>query len=340
MALSIPSEQVREGLREAAPPLLDIDGLRVSFTKEGRKLPVLNGVSFTAQPGETVAVVGESGSGKSVTALAIMGLLGGGKVDGGAIRFGGTDLRELRPKQMRALRGRDIAMIFQDPLAALDPLFTIGYQVREALRFGGYPKQNIRARAIELLGAVGIPDPAQRESAYPHELSGGQRQRVVIAIAIACEPKLIIADEPTTALDATIEGQILELIKTVQREVGSALLLITHDMSVVARMADRVLVMYSGKIVEEGPVREVLREPRHPYTAALLAAVPRGLDRSQPVPTIPGSIPSLTETTVGCRFAPRCAHVMELCRTEEPPSFPAGEARLSRCWLEDAGVQP
>jgi len=318
-------------------PLLEVEDLRVSFAKGGRRLQVLSGVSFAVDAGETLAVVGESGSGKSVTALSIMGLLGGGVIDAGSIRLGGRDLVPLQ-RELRAIRGRDIAMIFQDPLAALDPLFTIGYQLREALRFGGYPRQRIRARAIELLGSVGIPDPERRQSAYPHELSGGQRQRVVIAIAIACRPKLIIADEPTTALDATVEGQILDLIKLVQQEAGSALLLITHDMSVVARMADRVLVMYAGAVLEEGPVREVLGRPRHPYTQALIAAVPRGVDRSKPVPTIPGSIPSLLETPTGCRFAPRCPHAMPVCAAAEPPIFRVDEVRASRCWLEDEAV--
>jgi len=321
--------------RDRGDELLEVTDLRVAFPRDDQRVDVLHGVSFAISAGETVAIVGESGSGKSVMALSLLGLLGSGRCTRGSIRFDGRDLTSLGGRELRRIRGRDISMIFQDPLAALDPLFTVGFQIGEALRFGGTPASEVRRRTVELLRQVGMPDPERKRKAYPHELSGGQRQRVVIAIAVACAPKLVVADEPTTALDATVEEQILELLRTIQRESGTSLLIITHDMSVVARIADRVVVMYAGTIVEEGRVEDVLDDPRHPYTQALIAAVPRGdMNRHQPVPTIDGSLPSVWDRPPGCGFAPRCPYATDQCRAEAPPAFPLGGGRESRCWLE------
>lgn len=316
--------------------LLDVTDLRVSFHTMDGDVQVLRDVSFSVAKGETVAIVGESGSGKSVTALALMRLLGEGRIDGGSIRFDSRELVSTSESAYRKIRGRQISMIFQDPLTALDPLFTIGYQLREALLLGGTAKREVAARMVQLMAEVGIPDPERRIRSYPHELSGGQRQRMLIAMAIACAPQLIVADEPTTALDATVEAQILDLIRRLQVATGTALIMITHDMSVVAQVAQRVIVMYAGIVVEEGAVRDVLADPIHPYTRALISAVPRiSMAKDEPVPTIEGSVPSLHTQVSGCRFHPRCPLAMDICRLEEPPSFVVGADRRSRCWLND-----
>jgi oligopeptide/dipeptide ABC transporter ATP-binding protein len=321
--------------------LLDVRDLRVRFDHPAGPIEAVAGVSFDVRPGETVAVVGESGSGKSVASLGVLGLLGAGRVVGGSISWRGEELVDAPAERLRALRGAEIAMVFQNPMSSLDPLFTIGDQIAEALRaHGSPPRAEVRRRVVELLRDVGIPDPQRRVRSYPHELSGGQQQRVVIAIALACSPALLIADEPTTALDVTVEAQVLRLMRDLQRDRGTALLFITHDMGVVAEMADRVVVMYAGKVVEQGPVEEVLRAPRNPYTRALLDSIPtRAVPRDRPMPAIAGSVPHPTEMPPGCRFHPRCPEALPRCREDEPDLVGLGPGRASRCWLhEQPGV--
>lgn len=318
-------------------PLLEVCNLRVRFPTRHGRVEAVSDMSFTISEGETVAIVGESGSGKSVTALSIMGLLDGGRIEEGSILLRGEDIAEAGPSRMRAIRGEEIAMVFQNPMAALDPLFTVGNQVAEAIRVHrAVTRAEAGARAVELLREVGLPDPERRARSYPHELSGGQQQRVVIAIALSCNPSLLIADEPTTALDVTVESQILGLMRNLQQEHGTALLFITHDMGVVAEMADRVAVMYAGKLVEQGTVEKVLNDPQNPYTAALLQSIPSpALSRDSLMPAIRGAVPSLLEMPAGCRFHPRCPRALDRCGTHEPPLFRLPEQRDSRCWLHE-----
>lgn len=316
--------------------LLHVRQLEVKVPIQSWRIHAVHDLSFQVHQDETVALVGESGCGKSVTALSIMGLLDQGAAAYGQIMFNEHDLLDARPEEMRKIRGEHIAMIFQDAATSLDPVYTVGEQIAETLRFHRHlRRRDAQRRSIELLSEVGIPDPTARAKAYPHELSGGQRQRVVVAIALACSPTLLIADEPTTALDVTVEAQILELIRSLQSRYGMALLLITHDIGVVAEMANRVLVMYAGKLVEEGTVDEILSEPQHPYTEGLLRSIPRPtLRRTEALPSIPGSVPDLVSMPAGCRFEPRCPYAWTDCRTEEPPLFNLGDGRLSRCWLQ------
>jgi oligopeptide/dipeptide ABC transporter ATP-binding protein len=324
-----------------SPPLLEVKDLYVQFPTPKGVVNAVSGVSFTVAPGETVAIVGESGSGKSVSSLAVMGLLGTGRIADGSVLLRGEELVGTDPERLRELRGTEMAMIFQNPMTSLDPLFTIGDQLVEAMRaHRRISRREARARALELLREVGLPDPERRIRSYPHELSGGQQQRVMIAIALACEPALLIADEPTTALDVTVEAQILDLLRRMQRDHGTALLLITHDMAVVAEMADRVVVMYAGQVVEQGPVREVLRSPSNPYTRALIDSIPLPTTpRDRPMPAIGGSVPTITEMPPGCRFHPRCPSVQDRCAREAPPLREVGAGRASRCWLhETAGA--
>ncbi|MCO7193898.1 ABC transporter ATP-binding protein [Pseudonocardia sp. McavD-2-B] len=324
-------------------PVLDVRDLRVEFPTAAGALGVVDGVSFDVGPGETVALVGESGSGKSVSSLAVLGLLGRGRIAGGSVSFRGEEIAGAGPERLRRLRGAEIAMVFQNPMSALDPLFSVGDQVVEAIRVHRpVGRAQARERAVELLREVGLPDPERRMRSYPHELSGGQQQRVGVAMALACDPELLIADEPTTALDVTVEAQILALMRRLQREHGAALLLITHDMSVVARMADRVVVMYAGQVVERGTVAEVLSAPTHPYTRALIGSVPTvHTGRDELLTVIPGSVPNPADVPDGCRFHPRCPQAVERCRTEVPPVVRTGEGRISRCWLaEDADRVP
>ncbi|MQA01343.1 MAG: ATP-binding cassette domain-containing protein [Streptosporangiales bacterium] len=310
--------------------MLEVDDLHVTFRRKGRAdVRAVDGVSFQVAPGETVGLVGESGCGKSVTSLAILGLLPrrGAEV-GGAVRFDGRDLLQLRDKEMRELRGRDLAMVFQDPMTSLNPVVSVGVQVTEVLqRHRGYRAQEAKAEAAALLTKVGIPDPQRRLKDYPHQLSGGMRQRALIAMALACEPRLLIADEPTTALDVTIQAQILELLKELVVDTGTALVMITHDLGVVAGLCDTVHVMYSGRVVESAERREIFRHPRHPYTGGLLASVPR-LDgeRGAPLRPIPGSPKDTLPWPQGCAFAPRCARAIEECSTTTP-SLTYDEAR-------------
>jgi len=323
-------------------PLLAIDDLHVEFDTGGTTVEAVSGVDLEIRPGETVAVVGESGSGKSVTAMAVLGLLGNGRVSGGRIEWDGQDITHAGRKLMRSIRGNDIAVVFQDPMTSLDPLYKIGDQLGEALRLHQkMSRKQARARAVELLGMVGIPDPHTKVDAYPHQLSGGQRQRVMIAGALACSPRLLIADEPTTALDVTVEAQVLRLMRDLQEETGVALMLITHDMGVVAEMADKVVVFYAGYVVESGLADDVLSRPQHPYTRALLTAIPRAdTPRDQPMPAIPGVVPSLLEMPSGCRFKSRCTLAEDRCSEPQQllhvsPHGSAAEGRDVRCWRAD-----
>jgi oligopeptide/dipeptide ABC transporter ATP-binding protein len=325
----------------ANTPLLEVRDLRTTFRTDAGPARAVDGVSFAIAKGETLGLVGESGCGKSVTSLSILRLIPDppGRIEkGSSVRFRGRELLELSEDDMRAVRGNDIAMIFQEPMTSLNPVFTAGDQVAEAVRLHRrVPKAEAWTRAVEMLALVGLPAPAERAHAYPHQLSGGQRQRVMIAMALACDPELLIADEPTTALDVTIQAQILALLAGLRERLGMALLLITHDLGVVAEVCDRVAVMYAGRIVEEGPVRRIFEDPRHPYTQGLLRAVPKVDAPAERLSVIPGQVPAATAWPAGCRFHPRCAHAWELCRASEPEPVPirADEAGgAARCWLE------
>ena len=318
-------------------PLLDVSELRTEFRTGAGIVPAVDGISYTVERGETVAIVGESGSGKSVGALSILRLIPDppGRITGGRVLFDGRDLMELSEEEMRQIRGSDIGMIFQEPMTSLNPVLTIGRQITETIeQHRGVDWAAAQRRAVELLNLVGIADPVRRLKQYPHQLSGGMRQRVMIAIAIACNPKLIIADEPTTALDVTIQAQILELMKELTRRLDVALIIITHNLGVVARYADRVNVMYAGRIVESGPALAVYHAPRHPYTIALLRSVPR-LDRprQERLDPVEGQPPDLTRLDAGCAFRPRCRFAVAACAAAPPPLEPAGDARhLAACF--------
>jgi len=309
-------------------PLLSVRDLSVAF---GRNT-VVEGVSFDLAPGEILGVVGESGSGKSVTALSIMRLIPApGRVTG-RIDFAGQDLMALPEARMREIRGRDIAMIFQEPMTSLNPVFTCGDQVMEALvHHRGLDRAGARAEALKLLKLVEIPSAERRLDDYPHQLSGGMRQRVMIAMALACRPKLLLADEPTTALDATIQAQILDLLRGLQRELGMAVILITHDLGVVSEVAHRVLVMYAGRVVETSPAAEVFARPLHPYTEGLLASIPRLEGPIERLDAIPGQVPAPDAMPAGCRFAPRCRYAEPACAASPPPLAPRGEGRAAAC---------
>jgi oligopeptide/dipeptide ABC transporter ATP-binding protein len=319
-----------------AEVLLQVDHLTTGFDAGRRTLVVVDDVSFSVRSGETLGLVGESGSGKSVTAFSIMRLVPPpGRIISGSIRFRDRDLMALGEAEMCSVRGADIALIFQEPMTALNPVFTVGDQVAETLVVHGRAGwRAARAQSVELLAAVRIPEPAKRARDYPHQLSGGQRQRVMIAMALACRPGLVIADEPTTALDVTIQAEILDLLREMKAEFGLSLLLITHDLGVVAEMADKVAVMYAGRIVEEAPVADLFASPRHPYTRGLLASIPRGAD-SRRLHSIEGSVPSPGHLPPGCAFEPRCPERIDACRTVMPPLYPLDEERASRCILHE-----
>ena len=315
--------------------LLEVKDLRTWFHTEEGVARAVDGVSFRVERGEVLGVVGESGCGKSVTSLSIMGLVDDpGRIEeGSSIRFDGRELTGLSEKELRGVRGNDIAMIFQEPMTSLNPVFPVGMQIAESLRLHrGMGKKEARARAVEMLQLVGIPVPDRRVDEYPHQLSGGMRQRVMIAMALANEPDLLIADEPTTALDVTIQAQILELLLELRREMGMGVMLITHDLGVVAEVCDRVVVMYAGQVVEEGPVEEIFRQPAHPYTQGLLAAVPRADKRGGELAVIPGTVPPPTHWPPGCRFRDRCPYAWDLC-LEQPDLLRAAENQYARCWL-------
>ncbi len=322
-------------------PLLELRDLHTHFFTDDGVVRAVDGVSYALRAGETLAVVGESGSGKSVTALSILRLVDSppGRIVSGAVRFRGRDLLALAEPEMRAVRGREIAMIFQEPMTSLNPVHTCGAQVAEVLELHErLPRAGAHARAVELLRIVGIPAPEQRAREYPHQLSGGMRQRVMIAMALACRPAILIADEPTTALDVTVQAQILELIDRLRREFGMAVLLITHDLGVVAGNADRVAVMYAGQVVEQAPVHELFRSPAHPYTAGLLASLPRLGERRERLKMIPGQVPNPARFPAGCRFHPRCPIAQERCRTSEPTAHALSPDREVRCWRAEEVV--
>jgi dipeptide transport system ATP-binding protein len=319
--------------------LLSVRDLRVGFGRNPEANEVVRGVSFDIAGGETLAIVGESGSGKSVSMLAVMGLLPPtARVKADRLHFNGLDLIGLSARQRRRIIGADIAMIFQEPMSSLNPCFTVGFQISESLKIHtGLSRAARRARVIELLDLVGIPAPERRMTAFPHQLSGGMSQRVMIAMALSCHPKLLIADEPTTALDVTIQAQILDLLLRLQKETGMALILVTHDMGVVAETARRVSVHYSGQKVEEQPVLDLFADPHHPYTEALLAALPERAT-SELLPSIPGVVPGIFDRPTGCLFSPRCRNVTELCRRVEPVKASKAEGEALCHYPLHAGV--
>jgi peptide/nickel transport system ATP-binding protein len=324
-------------------PLLEVADLKTWFFTRDGVVRAVDGVSFTVLPGEVLAIVGESGCGKSVTALSILRLIPSppGRIVAGRIRFAGRDLLALSEAEMRQVRGNDISMIFQEPMTSLNPVLTIGRQIAESLTLHQrLDRRRASERAVDMLRLVNIPEAPRRAGEYPHQLSGGMRQRVMIAMALACNPKLLIADEPTTALDVTIQAQILDLMRGLKRKVDAAIVLITHDLGVVAEMAERVVVMYAGKKVEEAPVEDLFRRPLHPYTRGLLASVPRlgaTLGQAEPprLAEIPGTVPSLREAIPGCPFAPRCDRASEICRREMPEFEEKMPRHFAACFHSD-----
>ena len=320
--------------------LLEMRGLQVEFDTWDGRVRVIESLGLDLEPGETLCIVGESGCGKSMTALAIMGLVPQptGHITGGSIRLQGENLVCAEPARMQQVRGNKIAMIFQEPMTSLNPVYTVGEQIAEALRLHkGMAGDQAHSKAIEALRAVHIPEAERRVDDYPHQFSGGMRQRVMIAIALACEPKILIADEPTTALDVTVQAQIFDLLQDLREAHGTALILITHDMGAVAEMADRVIVMYAGRKVEEGRVEDILERPAHPYTQGLLACRPRlvlgEVAMRKPLAEIPGVVPPLHMLGTGCAFSPRCAHAMPRCASAAPGEITLGEGHTVACWL-------
>lgn len=320
--------------------LLEVKNIVTEFRTADGQLPAVRDVSFSLKKGETLCIVGESGCGKSITSLSVIGLLpSNGKITSGEILYEGSPIHNLPQDKLRKIRGNKISMIFQEPMTALNPVLTIGYQIREPLMIHhGFSKSEATKQGIELLKQVGIPYPEKRMNQYPHELSGGMRQRVMIAIALSCNPGLLIADEPTTALDVTIQAQILDLIKDLKEKYNMGVMMITHDMGVVAEVADRVMVMYAGKKVEEGAVEEIFNNPKHPYTIGLLNSVPNVDDPDFELESIPGSLPSLNEKIDGCRFHTRCQFATDRCRSEEPKVFEVSDSHQVSCWLMEEGV--
>ena len=317
-------------------PLLLVRGLRTSFDGERGEVRAVDGVDFRLERGRTLGIVGESGCGKSVTALSIMGLVPQppGRIAGGEVLFDGLDLLKLAPAQLRDLRGDKLAMIFQEPMTSLNPAFPVGDQVAEVLlRHRKIGPREARAQSIEMLRRVRIPSPEQRADDYPHQLSGGMRQRVMIAMALACNPKLLIADEPTTALDVTIQAQILELMRALRAELGTAIILITHDLGVIAELADDVLVMYAGQVIERCSAERLFAEPQHPYTIGLLGSIPRLHLEQERLSAIEGFVPDAAALPAGCRFHPRCPFAVDKCRQELPPLMDITPGHQAACWL-------
>jgi len=327
---------------DGAAPVLAVSGLKTVFRTRGGEIHAVNDVGFRLRPGELLGVVGESGSGKSVTMMSLLGLLPSppAEVRAGVVLFDGRDLLKLAPEELRGVRGGGIGFIFQDPMTSLNPVFTVGFQIMEPLRrHMGLDRRRAAARAAELLDLVGIPDARARLADFPHQFSGGMRQRVMIAIALACDPRVLIADEPTTALDVTIQAQILELVRDLRRKLGMAIIWITHDLGVIAGIADRVMVMYAGQVVEEAPVAAVFANPRHPYTRALLETIPhvRG-QRAPRLKVIEGQPPILLAAPAACPFRARCAHAMPRCAAENPALRAAGPGHAVAChWDAPAG---
>lgn len=317
--------------------LLQVENLETKFRTADGKLPAVRNISFSVDKEETLCIVGESGSGKSITSLSIMGLLPpNGEISRGSIFLDDNNLTEKTEEEMEQLRGNTLSMIFQEPMTALNPVLTIGYQLREPLTIHKkMSKKEANKKSIELLDKVGIPNPKEKLAQYPHELSGGMRQRVMISIALACEPSLLVADEPTTALDVTIQAQILDLMNELKAQIGMGVVFVTHDMGVVAEIADRVMVMYAGEVVEIADVESIFEDPQHPYTKGLLDSVPDVDDETQELQVIQGSMPGLDEEISGCRFHPRCPYAMETCKQKEPPLFEVTSDHSSKCWLQE-----
>ena len=334
----------------AGGPILEIQDLKTHFFSRDGVAKAVDGVSYSVNRGETLGVVGESGCGKSVTALSVLRLIPDppGKIVGGTIKFNGVDLLTLPPKKMQSIRGNDISMIFQEPMTSLNPVLTVGHQISEAIILHqGLSNREAMNKAVEMLKLVRIPDPERRVREYPHQMSGGMRQRVMIAMALSCNPKVLIADEPTTALDVTIQAQILDLILELQAKLGTAIMLITHSLGVVAETAQRVVVMYAGRKVEEAPVGDLFDRPLHPYTVGLMNSVPRLSEAAKADPgqmrltEIPGIVPSLLNLPAGCTFAPRCTYATDRCRTEYPPLEQKRPGHWVACWESDklAGIR-
>ncbi|MDF0725931.1 ABC transporter ATP-binding protein [Cytobacillus sp. S13-E01] len=318
-------------------PVIEVKGLRTSFFTDDGEIPAVDSIDFYINEGEILGIVGESGCGKSVTSLSIMGLVPNppGKITAGEILFNGENLVKASERRMRQIRGNDIAMIFQEPMTSLNPLFTINSQLTEAIRIHNkWSKKQARIRAIEILKLVGLPRAEELIDEYPHQLSGGMRQRVMIAMAMACDPKVLIADEPTTALDVTIQSQILKLMKQLNNKMNTAIMLITHDLGVVAEVCERIVVMYAGKIVEEGDVRTIFKDPKHPYTVGLIRSVPDMREKKERLYSIPGNVPKPGSIKQGCRFAERCEHAFDRCFSETPELYKTKDVgRSVRCFL-------
>jgi peptide/nickel transport system ATP-binding protein len=314
--------------------ILEVKNLKTLFKRDHNRVAVVDGVDFIIRPGETLGVVGESGCGKSVTSLSIMGLLPPNGSNEGSIRFLGNDLLSLSEKEMQQIRGNQISMIFQDPMTSLNPLHTVGKQLVESIKLHmQVTQQEAKERSIKMLKAVGMPRAEEIYENYPHQLSGGMCQRVMIAMAMVCDPKLIIADEPTTALDVTIQAQILDLMRDLKEKTNTSIMLITHDLGVVAEMCDRVIVMYAGQIVEETDVHTLFENPKHPYTIGLLESIPDIEKNTEYLNSISGSVPLAHQMPKGCRFAPRCLHVMPICHEQQPELIELDRNHKSRCWL-------
>ncbi|MGI6634308.1 MAG: ABC transporter ATP-binding protein [Christensenellales bacterium] len=316
-------------------PLLQVKNLTTSFVTDSGEVHAVNGVSFNLDRGRVLGIVGESGSGKSVTAYSIMRILSdNGRVESGQVLFDGKDILQTPESEMRQFRGERISIIFQDPMTSLNPVFTVGSQLSEAIRLHtDRTRAQAKARALELLRLVGVNEPDKRLRQYPHQLSGGMRQRVMIAMALACEPDILIADEPTTALDVTIQAQILELMRSLQKQLGMAIIMITHDLGVIAEMCDEIIVMYAGRICERGTAEEIFYNPRHAYTKGLLRSIPRMTDVHEKLVPIAGSPVDLLNLPEGCAFASRCNHAMRICLSELPQELPINDDHLASCWL-------
>jgi peptide/nickel transport system ATP-binding protein len=319
-------------------PILQVKNLKTHFFSDGHTIPAVDGVDLFVNSGETLGIVGESGCGKSVTSLSIMGLLPkqNAKIVEGTIEFEGRSLIKLSEKELRRVRGNEIAMIFQEPMTSLNPVYTIGRQLSETVMLHrNYSRQQAREHSIEMLKKVGIPRAEKIIDEYPHQLSGGMRQRVMIAMAMSCEPRLLIADEPTTALDVTIQAQILDLMRQLRDNQNTSIMLITHDLGVVAEMCQRVIVMYAGQVIEQADVVRLFQNPSHPYTIGLIKSIPQMDTEAEWLDSIPGSVPTPGSMPKGCRFAPRCPHAEGKCWEESPPLFDLGDGQLSRCWLQE-----
>lgn len=320
--------------------LLEVTNLRTEFKTAAGTIRAVDGVDLSVGKGETLGIVGESGCGKSITSLSIIQLLpkGLGKVAAGEVRFNGENMLDFSERKMRSIRGNEMAMIFQEPMTSLNPVFKIGKQIAESARYHhGVSKHKAKDMAVEMLTKVGIPRPEKVAASYPHELSGGMRQRVMIAMAMVCNPKLLIADEPTTALDVTIQAQILDLMRELQKSEGTSILMITHDLGVVAEMCDRVVIMYAGQVVEETGVKTLFKDPKHPYTQSLLASLPQLNSDQERLASIPGQVPNPLDMPKGCRFAPRCQFAKEICRAEAPELTEVEPGHKSRCLLQQEG---